>query len=93
MKLLEYCDKHFRDWGKAANFLQDLAEQRLTEQEFEDFLIRANEDVISCDGMDGQLINGFYFDWREFDFKKRDIINAFINYFNEEQQLKMERGL
>lgn len=72
------------NWGYGANHLQELAESSLSKKDFNKYLIKSNRDMNACDGQDGVLFNGQYFDWREFSFKGPQIINAFLDYFTDD---------
>ena len=77
------------NWGYAANRIQDIAEKVLSKKEFRSYLIESNKDMEECDGMDGQLFNGQYFDWKVFETQSQNIINAFLDYFSENQLAKI----
>ena len=72
------------NWGYAANHIQQLAEFALSKEDFNKYLIKSNRDMKACDGMDGQLFNGQYFDWREYSYRGPEIINAFLDYFTND---------
>ena len=69
-------------WGKIFNFIQDVAGKTLTKKEFYRFLELVNEEADLCDGEDGQLVNGRYYDWREFNNKRDDMVNDFLDIFD-----------
>ena len=69
-------------WGKIFNFIQDVAEKTLTKKEFYKFLELTNNEVELCDGEDGHLVNGHYYDWKEFDIKRDDMVNDFLDIFD-----------
>lgn len=71
--------------GKSLNLLQDIAERVLSKRRWREYLIASNKDVQECEGMDGLLINGRYFDWKEFETNKNSIIMAYLKYFTEEE--------
>lgn len=73
------------DIGKILNHLQDVAEQVLSEKEFHKYLVKSCKDMDECEGMDGMLINGQYFDWREFNFKQCEMVYAWLGYFTDKQ--------
>lgn len=79
--------------GATLNYLQDVAEQVLSEKEFTLYLVKSTKDMDECEGMDGMLINGQYFDWREFNFKQREMISAWLSYFSESQVDKIARAI
>lgn len=79
--------------GAALNHIQDVAEQILSEERWDSFLIATNVDASECEGMDGMLLNGEYFDWREFEFKKNEIIRAFLRYFTYEEIASIAKAL
>lgn len=81
------------NWGKALNHIQGVAKEVLTEEEFAEYVRKSNKDVRACAKMDGQLFNGQYFDWKEFDFKQKEIISAFLRYFDQSQLQKIANAL
>ena len=87
------CKVNLKDWGRALNKLQDVAEKVLPKKEFKSYLIKSNADMDKCDGMDGILLNGEYFDWREFTYKQKEIVSAWLRYFDEDQLMKIAKAL
>ena len=73
------------EWGVVLNELQDVAEQSISSKEFKAYLHKSNKDMDSCDGMDCLIINGHFFDWREFKFKAKQIVLAWLEYFTPHQ--------
>ena len=73
------------EWGVVLNELQDKAEDALSKKEFNTYLIKSSKDLDKCEGMDGILLNGHYFDWREFQFKAKEIVHAWLDYFDPHQ--------
>lgn len=71
--------------GEALDHLQNVAEQVLDKRRWRQYLIASNKDANECDGMDGLLINGEYFDWKEFEYRKNDIVKAYLRYFSDEE--------
>ena len=82
-----------QNFGYTLNKLQDIAEQVLSKKEFRTYLVKSSLDADMCEGMDGILLNGQYFDWRTFEFKQREIVSAWLNYFDEEQLMKIANSL
>ena len=82
-----------QNFGYTLNKLQDIAEQVLSKKEFHTYLVKSSLDADMCEGMDGILLNGQYFDWRTFEFKQREIVSAWLNYFDEEQLMKIANAL
>ena len=82
-----------QNFGYTLNHLQDVAEQVLTKKEFNAYLVKSSNDANMCEGMDGILLNGQYFDWRTFEFKQKEIVSAWLNYFDEEQLMKIANAL
>ena len=72
-------------FGKCLNFIQNIAECVLSKKEWKEYLIASNKDAQACDGMDGILLNGRYFDWRKFDSHCEEIVLAYLDYFNDAQ--------
>lgn len=73
------------NWGKACNILQDIAFNVLTKKSLVRYLHNANKDVEECEGLDGVLLNGKYFDWKEYDYNYKAIINAYLDYFTDNE--------
>ena len=71
------------DMGHALNHIQDAAEQVLSESHWMRYLRASNRDYNACEGMDGILLNGEYFDWKVFETQKDDIVRAFLRYFDD----------
>ena len=74
-----------KGWGKCLNVIQDIAEKVLPKKEWLSYLKSSWEDAQACKGMDGVLLNGQYFDWRQFETHSREIVLAYLNYFSDEQ--------
>ena len=73
------------DIGMCLNYLQSLMAVELSSKAFNRYLKLATQDANMCDGMDGMLLNGEYFDWKEFDWNKESMIKAYLRYFNENE--------
>ena len=71
------------NWGEGANKIQDVAEQVLSKKDFREYLIKSSEDMSVCEGQDGVLFNGQYFDWKQFDYMSHNILDAFLDYFTD----------
>ena len=71
--------------GQALDFIQSIAEHVLSKRRWRQYLIASSQDAEECDGMDGILLNGEYFDWKEFEWNKNKIILAYLRYFTEEE--------
>ena len=74
-----------KGWGKCLNLIQSIAEYVLPSDEWERYLAAATQDAKECEGMDGLLLNGQYFDWKEFDYRCGEIVSAYLDYFNDTQ--------
>ena len=81
------------DLGHALNHIQDVAEQVLTEEEFQRYLIDSSKDADECDGMDGMLLNGRYFDWREFNWNKDQMVKSYLDYFTWDEKVRIVQHL
>lgn len=46
---------------------------------------KCQKDFESCDGSDYLLLNGQYFDWKEFGPRYRDIVAAYLDYYTDAQ--------
>lgn len=72
-------------WGSVCNTINDVAESCLSRRQFENVLIAQNKDFNECDGSDFVVFNGRYFDWKEFTIRAKEIVKAFLHYFNTSQ--------
>lgn len=72
-------------FGVILNRIQDKAEKVLSEKEWNNYLRASSKDADRCAGMDGILLNGHYFDWKEFEVNKKQIVSAYLDYFSEAQ--------
>lgn len=73
------------DMGYSLNHIQDAAEQVLSKKRWQEYLEASNSDADKCEGMDGILLNGEYFDWRSFGPQKNNIVRAFLRYFTDSE--------
>ena len=80
-------------WGKACNKIQDVAYKTMTISQWNAFAIRQERDYMECEGSDYVVLNGHYFDWKEFDCKAADIVLAYLSYFTEPQLEKILKYL
>jgi len=80
---IKYFD--LNDWGAILNELQDIACDNLPQKSVNRFLKASNADAQKCEDMDCILLNGQVFDWRLFDTHGEEIINAFLDYFTQEE--------
>lgn len=76
---------HTKTFGEAANEINDTAERVLSKAQFRKVLIKQNQDADDCEGMDGMFLNGEYFDWKQFEPRKDDMLRAFLRYFDTPQ--------
>ena len=81
------------DMGYSLNHIQDVAEQVLTPKRWTEYLIASNADANECEGMDGILINGEYFDWKEFGPHKERIVRAYLRYFTDDELVLIANAL
>lgn len=88
-KLISLFPDKKNNWGKICNLLQNVAEIVLPKKQFEAYVRASNEDMAVCEGCDFVTFNGEYFDWKEFDYNRDNIIRAFLKYFSESQQQEM----
>ena len=82
-----------KEWGAIVNQIQDIVCRIFDDDELEIYLKRSAADLRSTEGMDGILFNFHYFDWREFDTKKKEIVAAYLEYFTDEQLERIDRAL
>lgn len=68
-------------WGAILNRIQEAAEQVLPMKSLEDYINKAVKDEAASDGTNGVIFNGEYFDWKEFDAKRVQIVKAYMKYF------------
>ena len=71
-----------KDFGEAANKINEIAKKVIEKKEFARITRNQQKDLDECDGMDGMLLNNEYFDWKEFETRKNDMIRAFLRYFD-----------
>ena len=81
------------NWGKVCNNIQDVAFDVLPEKSLIRYTKLSQKDIAICDGADFVVFNGQYFDWREFGYRSRDIVSAFLDYFTEQDLIKIEGAL
>lgn len=74
--------KHL-DLGNSLNHIQDVAERVLSLRKWTRYVAKSHKDYVACEGMDGIFLNGQYFDWKEFEIHKDDIVKAYLRYFDE----------
>ena len=79
-KILEKVDLR-QEFGAILNYIQDVAYDNLPTKSVNRFLKESREDAMECEGTDYLLLNGQVFDWKEFDYKKKEIVLAYLDYF------------
>lgn len=79
-----------RSSGKVMNTLQDIAEKILSNKQLDKFFAAISKDYEECEGSDYMILNGHFFDWKEFDYKKVEMVNAFLSYFPAEKITDIE---
>lgn len=72
-------------WGVACSRIQDVAFDVLTDKELIKITKNSQKDFDECDGSDFLVMNGKYFDWKEFGYRYRDIIAAYLDYYTNDQ--------
>lgn len=82
-----------KDWANTLNHLQEVAEESLEEKDYHSFLKKQSKDMKDCEGMDCLYLNGQAFDWKEFSYKGKEIVLAFLDYFTEPQLDLMQAKL
>jgi len=87
-QILELVDRS-EGWGKALNQIQDAADVTMTTAQWNAFAAKQEEDFNACEGSDFLVLNGHYFDWKEFKIKEAEIILAYLTYFTENQLVKI----
>ena len=73
------------DMGYSLNLIQNAAAQVLCKKRWQEYAKASNSDAEKCEGMDGILLNGEYFDWRSFGPQKDNIVRAFLRYFTDKE--------
>lgn len=74
-----------KGFGKVLNHIQDVAFDHLSETSLRRYTKLSRADARDCEGCDFILLNGQVFDWKEFDYKTREIVLAYLDYFNEKE--------
>ena len=82
-----------KNWGRACNVIQEAAFKALSSSDWDAYLVKSNKDFKMYEGSDGVIFNGHYFDWKEFGYKKTEIILAFLDYFNDAQLYRISKCL
>ena len=80
-------------WGTACNKIQDAAYEVLSVKDWNDVSSRVDKDLEISEGSDFIMMNNHYFDWKEFDQRKVDIVRAYLLYYSPEQLVKIHRYL
>ena len=82
-----------KPWGKLCNQIQDVAYDHLSAKAWNSYIEKAARDSEECDGSDFLVMNGRYWDWKEFDTKTVEIVTAFLDYFNASALTLIEKYL
>lgn len=84
MFLIERDSKN--DWGKWADIIQDIASglPTMTTEHWNEIYEHMKADIDACEDQDGTLINGTYYDWRQYGMYRNDILRSFLDYFDDE---------
>ena len=80
-------------WGPACNQIQDAACEVLSVRDWNLVSSRVEKDLELSEGSDFLMMNGHYFDWKEFGQKKVDIVRSYLLYYSPEQLVKIHRYL
>ena len=93
--LLKYCKKSEYPIGKAMNIVQNRVKELIfvDREGVKRFFIKINEEAEISEGEDFRLINGVYFDWKQ--FNDTNMLNEFIKLAfscmsNEESRNKLK---
>lgn len=81
------------DFGKSANYIQGIAWEVCPQSSIKRFARAMSKDAEDCDGMDGMLLNGDYYDWREFTWNKDAMITSFLGYFTDNELEKIAQAI
>ena len=83
MTLVELNKKN--SFGEWANLIQDIACDlpTMTDDHWDLIYNRMQSDVDVTEGTDGVLINGTYYDWKEFTTKRNDMIRDYLGYYDD----------
>ena len=71
-----------KPWGVLCNQIQDVADKHLSDEAWNNYIDKAEVDAEECEGSDFLVMNGHYWDWREFDRSIVAIVSAFLDYFD-----------
>lgn len=82
-----------KEWGVLCNQVQDVAEEHLSNHAFGQYIRKASRDLRECEGSDFLVMNGHYWDWREFDSNTVPIVLAFLDYFDLDSLTIIEQNL
>lgn len=82
-----------QDFGFLLNKIQNIVLEDFSKEEINDYVIKSSRDAEQTEDLDGILLNGHYFDWREFDTRKREIVSAYLEYFTDEQLERIDLAL
>lgn len=74
-----------QSFGFLLNRIQDVAFDNLSETSLRRYTKLSRADARKCDGYDFILLNGQVFDWKEFNHKTREIVLAYLDYFNQQE--------
>lgn len=91
-KIISLLDRS-KGWGKACNQIQDAAFETFSAIQWNTFAARQEKDFNKCGGSDFLIMNGRYFDWKEFESKETEIILAYLSYFTDSQLEKIYKYL
>lgn len=91
-KIISLLDRS-NGWGKACNQIQDAAFETFSAIQWNTFAARQEKDYNECEGSDFLIMNGHYFDWKEFEIKENEIILAYLSYFTDSQLEKIYKYL
>ena len=71
------------NWGDACNVIQDVADKHLSTKAWNAYIIQAAKDMAECEESDFLVMNGKYWDWKEFGPCATEIVNTFLDYFGD----------
>lgn len=93
MALVELNTKN--NFGEWANLIQDIASEvpSMTDDHWNMIYDRMKADCDATEGQDGILINGSYYDWKQFDTQRNDMIRDYLKYFDDQTLLEVYVGL
>lgn len=77
------------NYGPILNAIQDVAAVAVSTRAWNAYVAMSNNDIEECEDMDGIMIHGDYYDWKEASVRKWDHVRSWCKYFNSDNQKKI----